>query len=74
MVYVDWVPHLHFKMSSCGKPNKVHAGIGCRAFSSLILLLASPAPGPFLAKNSAEKTKYIDVSQPPHQGDELNRR
>ena len=33
----------------------------------------APTPGLFLAKYSAEKTKYIDVSQPPHQGDELKR-
>ena len=26
----------------------------------------APTPGLFLAKCSAEKTKYIDVSQPPH--------
>ena len=31
-------------------------------------------PWAFSAKYSAEKTKYIDVSQPPHLGDELNRR
>ena len=30
--------------------------------------------GLFSAKNSAEKTKCIDVSQPPHQGDELKGR
>ena len=33
----------------------------------------APTPGLLLAKYSAEKTKYIDVSQPPHQGDELKR-
>ena len=33
-----------------------------------------PTPWLSLAKYSAEKTKYIDVSQPPHQGDELKRR
>ena len=33
----------------------------------------APSPGLFLAKYSAGKANYIDVSQPPHQGDELNR-
>ena len=31
-------------------------------------------PWAFFAKHSAEKTKYIDVSQPALQGDELKRR
>ena len=30
-------------------------------------------PGLLLAKCSVEKTKHIDMSQPPHQGDELKR-
>ena len=37
------------------------------------IILCAPTPGLFLAKYSAEKTKYVDVSQPPRQGDELNR-
>ena len=38
------------------------------------LSFGAPTPGLLLAKYSAEKTKYVDVSQPPHQGDELKRR
>ena len=34
----------------------------------------APTPVLLLAKYSAEKTKYVDASQPPHQGDELKRR
>ena len=37
-------------------------------------LFGAPTRGLLLAKYSAEKTKYIDMSQPPHQGDELRRR
>ena len=37
-----------------------------------IVYFGAPTHGHILAKHSAEKTKYIDVSQPPHQGDELN--
>ena len=45
-----------------------------RGESNFLLHFGAPTPGFFLAKCSAEKTKYIDVSQPPHQGDELKRR
>ena len=37
-------------------------------------LLGCANPGLFLAKYLAEKTKCIDVSQPPHQVDEPKRR
>ena len=37
------------------------------------VLFGAPTCGLSLAKNSAEKTKYIDVFQPPHQCDELKR-
>ena len=40
------------------------------------VLFGAPTPGLFssFAKHSAEKTKYIDASQPPHQDDELKGR
>ena len=44
----------------------MHHGLGS-SFSA-------PTPGVFFVKYSAKKAKYIDVSQPPHQGDELKRR
>ena len=44
-----------------------------KKFSADYLCLVRQPLG-FLAKYSAEKTKSIDVSQPPHQGDELRRR
>ena len=38
------------------------------------MTFGAPTSGLFFAKNSAEKTKYIDVSQSLYQGDELKRR
>ena len=45
-----------------------------RIFERFTPLLGAPTPGLFLAKYSAEKTKYLVVSQPPHQGEEPKRR
>ena len=35
-----------------------------------LVLLGAPSPGRSLAKYSAEKTKYTDISQPPNQRDD----
>ena len=54
---------------------KARKGGSGKSFSKLFNnFFGAPTPGLCLAKNSAEKTKYVDVSQPPHQGDELKRR
>ena len=39
-----------------------------------MVLFGAPTLGLSLAKYSAKKTKYIDVSQPPHQGDKQKKR
>ena len=45
--------------------------IDLAVFYARMVRLGAPTPALSLAKCSAEKTKCIDLSQPPHQGDEL---
>ena len=67
-----WIPELRFgylPLRNFSKPfwEKL------RNFLKSLGWSGAPTRGLFLAKYSAETTKYIDVSQPPHQGEDAKR-
>ena len=64
-----WNPLFEVK-HACKKPRKI---VSVQGGSLGKVWCANPWAFSF-AKYSAEHSNYIDVSQPPHQGDELKRR